>query len=229
MGHWCDYIRVDYFIHRLHHVGVVFRVFYNMSNSFPRCAEKPCSTFEELSTAVLTQDWARIGRTSVEQDRYEEWSKVERTRWRTMHDRVWATVFSASTTCEEEGTSPSAQSTRLYVPDTVKQCIRSDPQRSIVFCKNEWPYAMPIGVEHWTLWSSERDDDTWDTGLIQDRLVKVLAGTEMENKPYIQMRNIAQRRSIPEIWHVHIFIKRAIEGPFAQACVQAPLPEISTE
>ena len=72
-----------------------------------------------------------------------------------------------------------------------------------VFLNNNFPYKKLLqklfGVKHYVLWNQEG-------GLNGEEIEKLIKG-EFINKRYCWMERSDEGKSIPEIWHCHVFVE----------------------
>lgn len=68
------------------------------------------------------------------------------------------------------------------------------------FCKNIYPYNVEKGIKHYILWSiedlEEKDDKI-------NKIIKIY----LKNKDYLYFYNPKGRRSVSEVFHIHVFFK----------------------
>lgn len=68
-----------------------------------------------------------------------------------------------------------------------------------LLCLNTFPYYVEKDISHKVLWSLEE--------LNNDKIIKYLNKTLDKNIEYVFFRNPPHLRSIPDIFHIHIFCK----------------------
>lgn len=160
-------------------------------------AQNPCQTWDELRAAVEGRDWARIGRTEKREQAYRAWIAEQRGLWRTIEDRIWHTVFGCATETVD-GSDTKTKTTKLMVSAEARQLISA---KDLQYVPNGCPYDMPAGVDHWTVWSVQRPENPDE--VVRGAIER--AGHKLEEVVWFE--NDPNRRSVPGIWHVHVFVK----------------------
>jgi hypothetical protein len=81
--------------------------------------------------------------------------------------------------------------------------------RIITFIENDFPYALEPGIKHMVLWSNSElaKDDVLTTIAESVETWKNQDGVLVEE--YVYFENPAHLKTIPGIFHVHVFIKYA--------------------
>jgi len=65
--------------------------------------------------------------------------------------------------------------------------------------KNEFPYSVKKGIEHWLIWSrTPLTDEVWIRRYLEERL---------PGRDYLYFINPPELRSVPSIFHVQVFTK----------------------
>ena len=76
--------------------------------------------------------------------------------------------------------------------------------RVVVFRKNDFPYNLEEGVEHFLLWSNQDlSPDEIDT-YIQEHTVS------LDPLDTLWFVNPTELKSIPDLWHAHVMVRRDI-------------------
>lgn len=136
---------------------------------------------------------AEYGRGAAAQAAYEAALGATRREWRSVEDAIRARALGWARARGADGRWAAER-----VEGAVSRLLQPNP----------WPYDVPAGVEHWLLW--------WDEAAAPD---------EAEAEAFVARhaprwaarwrvsRNPPAARSVPGLWHAHVFFERAPEAP----------------
>jgi len=128
---------------------------------------------------------AVIRRRPVVEAAYELHKRSVLERYESLEDYILGTVFSC-------GGATQASSGKFKA----QHCEAS----RWAFTRNPYPYDIAPGLEHWNLWNrSHREDIPGATALI----------TKNFGPEAVWWVNIPANRTIPGLWHAHIFVQSA--------------------
>ncbi|KAF8934459.1 hypothetical protein EDD21DRAFT_137473 [Dissophora ornata] len=161
-------------------------------------------SWSELSEMVASKDLKPMGRSEAVQDAYQKaikrrtkkyGSPDEYIRQRVLH---WPpaedipSVSSPSSDGNESSTSCSSASPPSSPTGPV------DPLE-VTLKKNEFPYSVKPGIEHWLIWSRlPLTDEDWIRKYLEERL---------PGRDFLFFINPPELRSVPSIFHVQVFTK----------------------
>lgn len=75
--------------------------------------------------------------------------------------------------------------------------------RVVVFRKNDFPYNLDNGVEHFLLWSNQ--------DLSPDEIDVYIQENTHGALDTLYFINPAELKSIPELWHAHVMVLKQVE------------------
>jgi len=135
---------------------------------------------------------AKLSR-SVEQQRdYEVYRRDLKRHWVSIYDHILVTKFGREQRTDSDGL--------YYAYPPLAEVI--EVKKSVV--RNDFPYYMADGVEHWVLWKLGADCTLTDIDEakqeIGERLGDVIDFIHWVNPPHL--------KSLPDIDHVHILCRR---------------------
>ncbi|KAF9116519.1 hypothetical protein BGX27_001813 [Mortierella sp. AM989] len=149
---------------------------------------------------VASKDLTPMGRSEEVQEAYQRaierrtkkyGSPDEYIRQRVLH---WppAEIDSESSDGNESSTSCSSVSPPTSPTGPV------DPLE-VRLIKNEFPYSVEPGIEHWLIWSRNLlTDENWIRAYLEERL---------PGREFLFFINPPELRSVPTIFHVQVFTK----------------------
>ncbi|KAF9107056.1 hypothetical protein BGX29_007562 [Mortierella sp. GBA35] len=171
-------------------------------------------SWSELTKMVASKDLAPMGRSESVQYAYQKaikrrtkkyGSPDEYIRQRVLH---WppADANTNSTASESRPDSPAPYSDGNE--SSSSSCSSLSPPSSptgpvdpleINLKKNEFPYSVKPGIEHWLIWSRQPlTDEVWIRRYLEERL---------PGRDYLFFINPPELRSVPTISHVQVFTK----------------------
>ena len=131
---------------------------------------------------------ATFARSAIAQAAYEATLQKIRAEWRSIEDLIRVRVFGWKRVRSDRGDYVARPS--------------SGGWRRRVLEPNPYPYIVPTGVEHWVLWSE-------GTAMTATEVERYLSREAPEwSTEWTWVRNPATARSVPGIWHVHVFFCR---------------------
>ncbi|KAG0308582.1 hypothetical protein BGZ98_007561 [Dissophora globulifera] len=160
--------------------------------------------WSELEKMVASKDLAPMGRSEAVQKAYQKaierrtrkyGSPDEYIRQRILH---WppAEDDDCSSVLSSDGNDSSTSWSSISPPASPTGPV--DPLE-VVLKKNEFPYSLKSGIEHWLIWSRHPlTDRDW----IQKYLAERLPGRD-----FLFFTNPPELRSVPSIFHVQVFTK----------------------
>jgi hypothetical protein len=87
----------------------------------------------------------------------------------------------------------------------IELILRQMGERDSAILVNRFPYSRLLGnlpnVKHWSLWSK--------SGAMTDEEIKLAVETRFPNQRWIAVESAV--KSMPEIWHTHVFVEHLIE------------------
>ncbi|KAF9187863.1 hypothetical protein BGZ50_001719 [Haplosporangium sp. Z 11] len=172
-------------------------------------------TWSELSKMVASKDLTPMGRSEDVQEAYQRaikrrtriyGSPDEYIRQRVLH---WPPAdkedsFSSSSSslpssplsASSDGNESSAPCSPISPPTSPTGPV--DPLE-IALKKNEFPYSVKPGIEHWLIWSQRPlTDEVWIRRYLEERL---------PGRDFLFFINPPELRSVPSIFHVQVFTK----------------------
>lgn len=156
----------------------------------------PFSWAELNQIIVKDQDLARLSRSIKQEETYQQYIEELRQEYRSVHDHVLHSKFGY-----DKIFNKSIQ--RWEAKPTKKQQLNKKVQSVLV--PNDFPYYTQQGIEHWVLWklngSTITDDEIVDAKTdLTSQLGDVKGIIHWENPPHL--------KSLPDIDHVHILVRR---------------------
>ncbi|KAF9303558.1 hypothetical protein BGZ74_003490 [Mortierella antarctica] len=168
-------------------------------------------SWSELSELVASKNLAPMGRSEEVQTAYQTAIKKrtkkygspgEYIRQRVLHwppaeapDSDSRPPSSASNFSDGNESSSSSSS----VPSLPCSPIGPLNPLEIALKKNEFPYSVKKGIEHWLIWSrNPLTNEVWTRRYLEERL---------PGRDYLFFVNPPELRSVPSIFHVQVFTK----------------------
>ena len=78
--------------------------------------------------------------------------------------------------------------------------VKQEGSKIISYNENMFPYNLNKNIDHYVLWTTDDMDDKMEE-------VSKMISYYVEGKKYMFYRNPPNSRSIPDLFHVHVFIK----------------------
>ncbi|KAF9585014.1 hypothetical protein BGW38_004267 [Lunasporangiospora selenospora] len=179
-------------------------------------------TWSELQTMVASKDLTPMGRSEAVQEAYQRaikrrtikyGSPDEYIRQRILHWPASSTPSSPSTrdSCSTPASANVSESESCF-SDGNESSGSLSPYRSpplsptgpvdpleVALKKNEFPYSVKPGIEHWLIWSRHPlTDEVWIRRYLEERL---------PGRDFMFFINPPELRSVPSIFHVQVFTK----------------------
>jgi hypothetical protein len=164
-------------------------------------------TWSELSSMVASKDLKPMGRSEAVQDAYQRaikrrtkkyGSPDEYIRQRILH---WPPATADKQDDEyptSDGNESSSSCSSAYISPPSSPTGPIDPLE-VTLKKNEFPYSVKKGIEHWLIWSRHPlTDEVWIRRYLEERL---------PGRDYLFFINPPELRSVPSIFHVQVFTK----------------------
>ncbi|KAF9573473.1 hypothetical protein EC968_008449 [Mortierella alpina] len=164
-------------------------------------------SWSELSKMVASKDLTPMGRSEAVQEAYQRaikrrtkkyGSPDEYIRQRVLHwPRAEEDVASTPPSgASSDGNESSTSCSSVSPPSSPTGPV--DPLE-IALKKNEFPYSVKPGIEHWLIWSRHPlTDEVWIRRYLEERL---------PGRDYLFFINPLELRSVPSIFHVQVFTK----------------------
>ncbi|KAF9290665.1 hypothetical protein BGZ68_006380 [Mortierella alpina] len=164
-------------------------------------------TWSELSKMVASKDLTPMGRSEAVQEAYQraikrrtkkygspdEYIRQRVLHWPPAEQDVAATPSSGAFS---DGNESSTSCSSITPPSSPTGPV--DPLE-IALKKNEFPYSVKPGIEHWLIWSRHPlTDEVWIRRYLEERL---------PGRDYLFFINPPELRSVPSIFHVQVFTK----------------------
>jgi len=181
------------------------------ASSEPRPFPTQRFTWDDLIRIIrVERDVAKLRRCRQDQEYYDEYMGRVRAEYRTVMDYILATKMDVPTQ-----TDP-VSGKRIAVPDREDATTPRDTAYQKRLMKNDFPYYFEPDIEHWILWKWKVGGGGGGGG---DGDV-VISNTELEDAKqklrqdlgnvidHLHWVNPPELKSIPEIDHVHILVRR---------------------
>ncbi|KAG0226896.1 hypothetical protein BGW42_003299 [Actinomortierella wolfii] len=188
------------------------------TSSPPVTFKKPTnkkSSWEELTQMVASKDLTSMGRSEKVQAAYEHAVKHRTHRYGSVDNFVrqrvlhWPPPTPGSPSFQITNNLSSPPSSDDEDAWDSEPCSNppspTEPQDplEIALKKNEFPYSVEDGIEHWLIWSRHPlRDENWIRRYLEERL---------PGREYLFFINPAVHRSIKSIFHIQVFTRG--EGP----------------
>ncbi|KAG0050067.1 hypothetical protein BGZ83_005152 [Gryganskiella cystojenkinii] len=177
------------------------------STKKPLVFKKPTKhefTWSELSKIVASKDLTPMGRSEVVQDSYQKAIKRRTKKYGSPDEYIrqkilhWPPADKSDAGSPSDGNESSGSSCSSYSTPPSSPTGPVDPLE-IVLKKNEFPYSVKKGIEHWLIWSRHAlTDEVWIRRFLEERL---------PGRDYLYFINPPELRSVPSIFHVQVFTK----------------------
>ncbi|CAG8634904.1 4456_t:CDS:1, partial [Paraglomus occultum] len=119
---------------------------------------------------------------------YREFRKIAIRQYGSIDNYVREVILRRPATKNTIAASVSSSSASQHLPLSSEYIIR----------KNDFPYALEQGIEHWVIWSLK--EMTHDE--VEEALRKTFSGKE-----WVFVINPAHLQSVGSVWHGHIFTR----------------------
>lgn len=148
----------------------------------PKILDFPLS-WDKITGLIREKDFHHFGRSSEVCKSYRRDKEKTKILYNSSRDMILITTFNYK--------SVIAKNDRL-VGMVDKGCIKN------VLSMNTFPYYVQEGISHKLLWSIKD---------LNDKEIREYLGKELFGLEYVYFRNPEHLRSIPDIFHIHVFIK----------------------
>ncbi|KAF9550868.1 hypothetical protein EC957_011415 [Mortierella hygrophila] len=183
----------------------------SLSPRKPLVFKKPTKhqfSWSELTKMVASKDLGPMGRSEAVQAAYQKaikrrtikyGSPDEYIRQRILHwPPAERTDYSSPPHSYSDGNESSSSSCSSSLSPPSSPTGPVDPLE-VNLKKNEFPYSVKPGIEHWLIWSRQPlTDEVWIRRYLQERL---------PGRDYLYFINPPELRSVPTISHVQVFTK----------------------
>lgn len=139
-------------------------------------------TWDQINFIIKNKKYHLFGRSKYVQTYYNYIKSKINTKYNTLRDKILITVFNC----------------KFYVKNRKYSAIY-DGKNMIKISENEFPYHIDDNIDHKLLWS---------TTDLTDVQIKRYLKQNFKNTKYVYYRNPPQQRSVPDVFHIHIFIRR---------------------
>ena len=200
--------------------------------SSPFCWDELVTIINGNSETGEEQNLAKLCRSVDEERRYGQAKKEILQNYESIVDHVLYTKFGIerqyNTTSEKfyvrlppqpsppaiEVSSMSASSSSS---SSILDATRPNNFKTMVLLPNEFPYFVGDSVEHWVLWKlyDEISQDDIDDAIrhLQKNTTGAVGETAAETDDVLWWENPPHLKSLPQINHVHILVRRKKESP----------------
>ena len=158
-------------------------------------ASEPFS-WNELKEIVVNGDPTMHSRSMEVQESYLLHSRRIKSEWNSMNDYILHSKFGFEKITKNEKfcSSPSLEQAKL------------EGRRESKLLRNEYPYFVCHGIEHWCLWKLGSKVEPYDLDWAKNKLVEMDRGNQGEIMSWVNPPNL---QSIPDIDHAHILWLRS--------------------
>jgi hypothetical protein len=139
-------------------------------------------SWEEILHLVNNKEFHKLGRSQYIQEYYNYMKHDINKKYNSVRDSILITEFKYKSFIKNK-----------------KYTAIDDGKEKIVFTDNNFPYYVEDNIDHKLLWSTKELDDVQITKLLKKNFKGV---------KYIYYRNPPSLRSVPSVFHIHIFVKR---------------------
>jgi hypothetical protein len=122
--------------------------------------------------------------------------------WKTVHDHILVSKFNLS-----KRLVPNLNATNDGRNETLWEAyppLSEVTEVRKVLCRNDFPYYMCDGIEHWCLWKLCKDIEDEEVEEAKEEL-KRMHGGDLE---FLCWRNPPHLKSLPQIDHIHMLIRK---------------------
>eukprot|EP00977_Amphora_coffeiformis_P008930 scaffold2026_cov176-Amphora_coffeaeformis.AAC.4 len=152
----------------------------------------------------VEQDLAKLRRSQQDQEYYNNYMDRIRAEYKTVMDFILASKMDIPTQIDPVSGKKIAP---LDGNATTTTMIRDTCQKRLV--RNDFPYYFELDVEHWILWKLGGDGVISATELEEAKQqLRQDLGNVVDDLHWV---NPPELKSIPEIDHVHILVRRRCE------------------
>lgn len=136
--------------------------------------------WNELKTILKLKQYSKLHRKYIIKEQYINDTKLFKIFYRSVEDMIKIKYFKF----------------KSIVINNKVESINTNMINKVL-CENNYGYNVEKNVEHKLLWSLND---------LSDENIKMFLDDKI-NKEYIYFRNPANLRSIPDLFHIHVFIK----------------------
>ncbi|KAF9208185.1 hypothetical protein CPC16_008962 [Podila verticillata] len=171
-------------------------------------------SWSELSELIASKNLDPMGRSEQVQFAYQKAIKKRTKTYGSPGEYIRQRIlhWPPAELCDNnnDGSRPSSSATNFSdgnESSTSCSSVSSPPSSptgplsplEIVLKKNEFPYSVKKGIEHWLIWSrSPLTDEVWIRRYLEERL---------PGRDYLFFVNPPELQSVPSIFHVQVFTK----------------------
>ncbi|KAF9133755.1 hypothetical protein BGX30_012184 [Mortierella sp. GBA39] len=165
-------------------------------------------SWSELTKMVASKDLGPMGRSEAVQAAYQKAIKRRTKKYGSPDEYIRQRILHWPPAEKTEDFSPphsysdgnesSSSSSSSFLSPPSSPTGPVDPLE-VNLKKNEFPYSVKPGIEHWLIWSRQPlTDEVWIRRYLQERL---------PGRDYLYFINPPELRSVPTISHVQVFTK----------------------
>jgi hypothetical protein len=162
-------------------------------------ATKPF-TWEELKLIVQNGDPTMHSRSMEVQGKYLLHSRQVKKLWRSMNDYILCSKFGFEKVLEDN--------TGKYVSKPCLQDLQREKRVEKRLLRNEYPYYVGEGIEHWCLWKLGGKVEACDVDMAVEEM-------KSDYKEVLAWVNPPHLQSIPDIDHAHLLCLRSLNDKCA--------------
>ncbi|KAF9994192.1 hypothetical protein BGZ79_001087 [Entomortierella chlamydospora] len=171
--------------------------------SKPLVFKKPTKhqfSWSELTKMIASKDLTPLGRSEQVQEAYQRAIKRRNMKYGSADEYIRQRILHWPPAEKDAETSDGNESS--------SSCSSASPSSSptgpvdpleVRLKKNEFPYSVKPGIEHWLIWSRRPlTDENWIRAYLKERL---------PGRDFLFFVNPPELRSVPTIFHVQVFTK----------------------
>ncbi|KAF9125738.1 hypothetical protein BGW39_007188 [Mortierella sp. 14UC] len=168
-------------------------------------------SWSELTKMVASKDLGPMGRSEEVQHAYQKAIKHRTNKYGSPDEYIRQRVLHwppAEKTDDDDNTAAAHSPSHYSDGDESSSCSSLTPPSSptgpvdpleVNLKKNEFPYSVKPGIEHWLIWSRQPlTDEVWIRRYLEERL---------PGRDFLFFINPPELRSVPTISHVQVFTK----------------------
>lgn len=166
-------------------------------------ASKPFTWPDLVEIIKEKPNLAKLSRSVEQQTEYIRYTRNMLKEWKTVYDHVLVSKFELSKRRVPNPNHDGRNATlwEAYPP------LSELTQVKKVLCRNDFPYYMDDGIEHWCLWKLCQDIQDQEVEEAKEEL-RQLFGPDAE---FLCWRNPPHLKSLPDIDHYHILVRKGEE------------------
>ncbi|KAF9932743.1 hypothetical protein FBU30_007393 [Linnemannia zychae] len=155
-------------------------------------------SWSELKKMVASKDLSPMARSEMVQETYQKAIKRRTKKYGSPDEYIRQRVlhWPPAEELDTDGDESSSSCSTLSPPSSPTGPISP---LEVNLKKNEFPYSVKPGIEHWLIWSRyPLTDEAWIRSYLEERL---------PGREYLFFVNPPELRSVPTIFHVQVFTK----------------------